>query len=65
MTPHTRRNSWYRSFAAEHGIEAASTLEDLLERDIDGVLISTPHSTHRPLIEAAAEAGSTCVWRSR
>lgn len=44
-------------FAAEHGCEAASTLEDLLERDVDGVLISTPHSTHRPLIEAVAEAG--------
>jgi predicted dehydrogenase len=46
------------SFADRFGCRAAPSLEALLDdRDLVGVLLATPHSTHVGLIEAAAAAG--------
>ncbi len=45
------------TFAADHGCEPAESLDGLLESDIEGVLIATPHSTHGDLIVRAAAAG--------
>ena len=45
-------------FAAAHNCDAAPDLDALLGDDsIDGIVLATPHSTHRPMIEAAAQAG--------
>ncbi|HSK95470.1 MAG TPA: Gfo/Idh/MocA family oxidoreductase [Euzebyales bacterium] len=47
-----------QAFAAAHGCEAAGDLDDLLSDDgIDALVLATPHSTHLPLIRAAADAG--------
>ena len=44
-------------FAHEIGCRAADSLDALLaERDIDGVLVATPHSTHPAIVEQAAAA---------
>jgi predicted dehydrogenase len=46
------------AFAAEVGCRPASRLEDVLaDPSIDALLVATPHSTHRHLVEAAARAG--------
>jgi predicted dehydrogenase len=46
------------SFAAENGGQTEPTAEALLaRRDLDVVVIATPHSTHLPLALAAARAG--------
>ena len=46
------------AFAAEHGCRAAGDLDELLaDPAVEGVLVATPHSTHLPLIEAAAAGG--------
>ena len=46
------------SFAAAHGCQTVEDFDDLLGReDIDGLVLATPHSTHLPMIQAAAEAG--------
>ena len=46
------------ALAAEYGVAAASTTEALLARkDVDVVVIATPHSTHLPLARAVAAAG--------
>jgi predicted dehydrogenase len=46
------------SLAAEYGVPAEMSAEDLLRRpDVDAVIIATPHSTHRALTELAAAAG--------
>ena len=46
------------SFAAAHGCRAAGSFEELLADDaIDGLVLATPHSTHLPMIRAAAQAG--------
>lgn len=45
------------SFAAMHGCRPFESLDELLEADIDGVLIATPHTTHADLVIAAAQAG--------
>jgi len=45
-------------FATQHGIAEDPSAEALLARsDIDAVVIATPHTTHRDLVVAAAEAG--------
>jgi predicted dehydrogenase len=45
-------------FAARHGCRPALSLDDLLEDpEVDAVVIATPHSTHVPLVVAAANAG--------
>lgn len=45
-------------FAAERGVRAAATYDDLLGDDeIHGVLLATSHASHADLIEAAADAG--------
>lgn len=46
------------ALAAEFGALAAATPEDLVaNREVDVVVITTPHSTHLPLALLAAEAG--------
>jgi predicted dehydrogenase len=46
------------AFAAEFGCAAPGSLDELLaDDDVEGVLIATSHSSHRPLVEAAAAAG--------
>lgn len=47
-----------RAFGEKFGCVPASSLDELLrDGGVEGVLISTPHSTHRDLIEQAASAG--------
>jgi predicted dehydrogenase len=44
--------------AARHGARASDRLEDLLgDKEVQAVVISTPHATHAPLAIAAAQAG--------
>ena len=46
------------AFAATYGCAPAGDLAALLADDrVDGIVLATPHSTHRELIAAAAEAG--------
>ena len=46
------------ALAAEYGVAAEPTTEALLaRRDVDVVVIATPHSTHLPLARAVAAAG--------
>ena len=46
------------AFAVAHGCRAATSLDDLLESgDVAALVLATPHSTHLPMIRAAAEAG--------
>lgn len=46
------------SFAAAHQCATVDDFEDLLTaEDIDALVLATPHSTHLPMIEAAAAAG--------
>lgn len=45
-------------FAETFGCEAMSSFEDMLAlHDLDGVILTTPNSAHRPGTEAAAAAG--------
>jgi predicted dehydrogenase len=44
--------------ALAHGVPADASVDALLERrDVDAVVIATPHTTHLPLVLAAAAAG--------
>ena len=46
------------AFAAARNITAFASLDEVLaSENVDGLLVATPHSTHRPMIEAAAAAG--------
>ena len=46
------------SLASEYGVPAEPSPEALLDRrDIDAVIIATPHTSHLPLTQAAADAG--------
>jgi predicted dehydrogenase len=46
------------AFAEKHNCQAADDIDQIWsDPDIDGVLIATPHSTHRDLVEQAASAG--------
>ena len=51
-TPDTRNQ-----FAARHDCDAAASVDELFDGDIDGVLVATPHTTHGDLIRRAAKAG--------
>lgn len=47
-----------QAFASAHGCRSAGSFEQLLGDDeIDALVLATPHSTHLPMIRAAAEAG--------
>jgi predicted dehydrogenase len=47
-----------KAFAEEHGCATAESHEAILDDpEVDGIAIATPHSTHLPMIRAAAEAG--------
>jgi len=53
-----RSDDTRQAFAAARNVEAFASLEAALASDtVDGLLVATPHSTHRPIIEAAAAAG--------
>jgi len=52
-TPETRE-----AFATKHSGRAYESYEEVLEdRDVDGLILATPHTTHADQIVAAAEAG--------
>lgn len=44
-------------FAAKHGCDQAGSLDDLLAERLDGILVATPHSTHREMVTTIAGAG--------
>ncbi len=47
-----------REFAAKHDLPLSSDLEDVLtDPTIRAVVLTTPHSLHRPMVEASARAG--------
>ena len=45
------------AFAAKHGCEQARSLEAFLSEPLDGILVATPHSTHREMVEVITGAG--------
>ena len=54
----TRTPQKAADFCSMHGIRLADSYESLLrEKNIDAVVLATPHSTHAEQIAAAAEAG--------
>jgi predicted dehydrogenase len=47
-----------RDFAAEHKLLLGTSFEEALaDRDVQAVVLATPHSKHRAQVEAAAKAG--------
>ena len=53
-----RRPEGREAFAAKHGARAAGSLEELLaDPELEGVIITTSHQSHREMVEAAASAG--------
>jgi len=58
----TRTPAKAADFSAETGIPVGSDFDAMLaDKAIDAVIIATPHSTHVPLIEAAARAGKHVI----
>lgn len=52
-TPETRER-----FAAEHGLRAAGSLDEVLaDPEVDALIVATPHSHHLEVVRAAAAAG--------
>lgn len=48
----------HRDFAATHGMQLSAHLDDALaDPAIEAVVLATPHSLHRPQVEASARAG--------
>jgi UDP-N-acetyl-2-amino-2-deoxyglucuronate dehydrogenase len=55
---YARSEDTRQAFAAARNCRAFESLDDVLASDgVDGLLVATPHSTHAPIIEQAAEAG--------
>jgi predicted dehydrogenase len=53
-----RRPEGREAFAAKHGSRAAESLDELLaDPEVEGVIITTSHQSHREMIEQAAAAG--------
>jgi predicted dehydrogenase len=53
-----RTESTRDRFAADHGIKAATSWDELLaDPQVDGVVLATPHSTHADQVVDAASAG--------
>ena len=47
-----------RDFAAEHKVVLGTSFADVLaDRDVQAVVLATPHTKHRAQVEAAAAAG--------
>lgn len=58
VTCYARSESARQDFADAIGCATAGSVDDVLaDERVEGVLIATPHSTHRDLIERAAAAG--------
>src|SRR5512146_1366298 len=54
----TRTPAKAAEFAAKHGVRMAESYEQVLaDREIDAVVLATPHSLHTAQIVAAAHAG--------
>lgn len=50
------------SFAADFGTEAPASLDAMLaDPKVAGIVVATPHSTHRAIIESAAAAGKAVL----
>jgi len=48
----------HQSFAEEHGMRLSASLDDALaDPAIHAIVLATPHSLHRPQVEACARAG--------
>ena len=48
----------HRAFADEHGMQLSASLDDALaDPKIRAIVLCTPHSLHRPQVEACARAG--------
>lgn len=45
------------NFATRHGCDQAGSLAALLDEPLDGILVATPHSTHREMVTTIAGAG--------
>jgi predicted dinucleotide-binding enzyme len=58
-TPATRR-----SFADAHDIRPVTSLADLV-KDVDGVLVATPHSTHADVVVELASSGVAIMVEKR
>ncbi|HEY3428363.1 MAG TPA: Gfo/Idh/MocA family oxidoreductase, partial [Acidimicrobiia bacterium] len=55
---YSRTEEARNAFATEVGCKPASRFEEVLaDPTLDGLLVATPHKTHRLLVEAAARAG--------
>ena len=55
---YTRSQDKRQKFAAKYGCQAASSYEAVLaDPDVEGVLITTPHSAHAEQAISAARAG--------
>jgi myo-inositol 2-dehydrogenase/D-chiro-inositol 1-dehydrogenase len=53
-----RRPEGREAFAEKHGARAAGSLDELLaDPEVEGVIITTSHQSHRDMIEQSAEAG--------
>ncbi|WP_088344528.1 MULTISPECIES: Gfo/Idh/MocA family oxidoreductase [Rhodomicrobium] len=58
ITTAVETNPALASFAAEHGLDFRSTLDEVLrDGEIDAVILCTPHSAHTGQVLAAAAAG--------
>ncbi|HVR79605.1 MAG TPA: Gfo/Idh/MocA family oxidoreductase [Acidimicrobiia bacterium] len=55
---YARTEATRNEFAAKHSCQPAASLDELLDsKEISGVLVATPHSTHADIVEQAAAAG--------
>ncbi len=55
---HSRTSEARTTFARAHDLEAVADLDAMLgDREIEAIIIATPHSTHADLVVAACEAG--------
>jgi predicted dehydrogenase len=59
-------NDDVKRFAAQHAFALRESFEELIgDRNIDAVVLATPHSLHVDQVVAAAARASTCIARSR
>ena len=55
-TPDTRND-----FAQRHGCQPATAMEALLAEPLDGILVATPHSTHREVVTTIVAANVAAI----
>lgn len=54
---HARSAASRDPFAERHGCRPVASFDEFLAEPLDGILVATPHSTHRQVVAAIAEAG--------